>query len=59
MWCIECEGEGKAYEVCTFCSGSGEGSIDGSRCPMCKGQGMVYTECKGCGGTGEDGRIEE
>ncbi len=31
-------------EICTGCSGSGEGMYDGTRCIYCKGSGEVSTE---------------
>ena len=36
-------GEGE-WNICGYCNGSGEGSYDGSTCPVCKGKGEVLEE---------------
>jgi len=32
------------WNICGYCNGSGEGSYDGSTCPVCKGKGEVLEE---------------
>jgi DnaJ-class molecular chaperone len=44
--CIECvmEDEIEEDEICSWCSGSGEGMYDGSTCQKCKGSGVEPVE---------------
>lgn len=48
--CIECvmededEDEDDEYEICTRCSGSGEGMWDGATCTKCHGSGVEPVE---------------
>ena len=34
----------KEYDICSCCSGSGEGMYDGSTCSCCKGSGVILVE---------------
>jgi len=43
--CELCEDAGYTHELCTHCNGSGEGSYDGSRCPVCGGWGQMSVKC--------------
>jgi len=46
--CIECvmedEIEEDEDEICSWCSGSGEGMYDGATCSKCKGTGVEPVE---------------
>ena len=58
--CPECEGMGFIDACCGFCSGSGEGMYDGSRCHACKGSGDGSYQCPECDGEGTvDVEIDE
>ena len=48
-YCNSCAGTGYREYICEYCSGSGEGMYDGSRCISCKGSGVVVEECDGEG----------
>ena len=46
--CEECEDTGRARQICSNCSGSGEGSVEWVRCATCKGLGEVMDDCPAC-----------
>lgn len=51
--CEVCEGTGVVKPLCSRCSGSGEGSHDGTTCWDCKGSGVTESECEECSGAGQ------
>ncbi|MCK5015654.1 MAG: hypothetical protein KAS32_01165 [Candidatus Peribacteraceae bacterium] len=54
--CNHCEDRGYTKELCRTCSGSGEGSYDGSSCYKCVGVGYELVKCEYCNITLEDWR---
>jgi hypothetical protein len=46
--CTYCEGEREIVYLCAYCSGSGEGMTDGSRCLRCLGSGVDIWPCENC-----------
>ena len=46
--CTYCEGERTIEYICQYCSGSGEGMTDGSRCLSCRGSGTEVWPCENC-----------
>jgi len=46
--CKDCNYTGVHENLCEYCSGSGEGMTDGSRCYHCKGKGVVIRNCEDC-----------
>lgn len=42
--CEKCGGDGTV--TCFWCNGSGEGAVDGTRCPWCKGKSVVPCMCQ-------------
>jgi hypothetical protein len=42
--CEKCGGDGTV--MCGWCNGSGQGGIDGTRCPVCKGKSVVPCVCQ-------------
>lgn len=52
--CPDCLGSGTFEGYCLTCSGSGQGSHDGSVCPTCRGRCASVSDCQTCNGTGKE-----